>query len=346
MLTEVGKRLPTLVEYAALLLPMEHSNDRSCVNHVGAFTEPEHDRIVPVETSPGRFRFTSGPEFSPRIYRGQTQFHDVCKPSLYRREAVEAMFWVTKTIELGEVLWQHPGVSDLLQLILEDHKFDFNLEAIAQHYGYPTVFLDFSRSKDVAMFFATCVWDKEARRYSPLSSGRAVLYTADLRALIFDPNRKGVLPLGFEPLPRPEVQLAMSVWLDLHENLNDMPWARWEEIELTTKLSGQYFEMFEEGKTLFPVDSFDSCIDALRQERFVSSSALKLALQMGALPRHPHGIDGVMREFEAKNYDVRHCTHGIPAHVSNKLDADWSRRRREYFGRIAFRGVAEHFGGS
>jgi hypothetical protein len=67
---------------------------------------------------------------------------------------------------------------------------------------------------------------------------------------------------------------------------------------------------------------------------------------MGVLPRHPQGIDGVIREFEAKNYDVRQCTHGIPVHVSNKLDADWSRRRREYFGRIAFRGVADHFGGS
>ena len=177
MLTEVGKRLPTLAEYASLLLPIEHADDRSYINQHGMVGDRQHDRIIPVETSPGLFRFMSGPEFCPRIYRGQTQFYEMCKPSLYRREAVEAMFWATKTIEFGEILWRHPSVSDLLQLVLEGHRFDFSLEAIAQHYGYPTVFLDFSRSRDVAMFFATCVWNRETGHYTPSNSGRAVLYT-------------------------------------------------------------------------------------------------------------------------------------------------------------------------
>lgn len=343
MLIESGKRLHNLIEYASLLLPMEHANDDAYVNQCGAFTDPKHDRIYPIETSPGHFRFMSGPEFSPRIYRGQTQFYEQCRPSLYRRDAIEGMFWATKTIELGEVIWEHPGIADLLRLVLEGLRFDFSLEALAQHYEYPTGFLDFSRSRDVAMFFATCARDRETGAYAPLKSGGAVLYTVDLRALIMDPNRKAVLPLGFEPLPRPEAQLALAVWLDLHENLNGMSWVRYEEFEVSPKMSGRYFDMFDGGKTLFPENPLDTHIEALRGRRSISLSALKLALDIGVLPLHPHGIDGVVREFGAKDYDVREDTPAIPQEVMSDLRTDWLRRSSEYFGRIGMRGVGDHF---
>ena len=112
--------------------------------------------------------------------------------------------------------------------------------------------MDFSRSKDVAMFFATCSHDPVTESYFPLQEGTAVLYTADLKRLI--EHRKGsaaFLPLGLEPLPRPEAQGALTVRLNAGENLNDMPWVIREAVEITPELSQHYFDMFNGGENSF-----------------------------------------------------------------------------------------------
>lgn len=342
MLRENGKRLVTREAYAHLLLSMEHERDDLLVNQYGAHTDPEHGVIVPVETAPGRFRFMPGPEFGPRLYRGQSQFFAPCRPSLYRRDAIEGMYWAAKTLELGALLWRHPVCEDFLSWNLEGLTFDLSLEAIAQHYGFPSVLLDFSRSKDVAMFFATCTFDPKAGKYYPTNSGIAVLYTANLRALLLDPKRVGTIPLGFEPLPRPEAQLAFAVPLGLDEDLNHMAWVTAEKIELTPDLSRRYFDMFDGGKTLFPENPVDRQIEALRDSRSVSLSALKMAVTLNILPSHPHGVDGVIREFRAAGFDVPEIAASLDEPTIAAAASDWNNRRESFLNRIRIRGMSEH----
>jgi FRG domain-containing protein len=112
-------------------------------------------------------------------------------------------------------------------LEIEGLKFGFNFQSLAQHYGFPGALLDFSRSRDVAMFFATCGYDEKSEEYYPLNSGKAVLYTIDLRGMILERDPKSIpLALGLEPLPRPGAQKAFGIQLLPGQDLNSKSWSR------------------------------------------------------------------------------------------------------------------------
>lgn len=84
MLIEQGKRLLSVMEYAHLLMPMNFPDDESWINHYGSVSELGIDLLMPLVTSAGRYRFMPGPEFSPRLYRGQNHFFSKCTPSIFR----------------------------------------------------------------------------------------------------------------------------------------------------------------------------------------------------------------------------------------------------------------------
>jgi hypothetical protein len=345
MLIEQGKRLLSVMDYAHLLMPMNFPDDESWINRHGMVSELGIDLLMPIAISAGRYRFMPGPEFSPRLYRGQNHFFPMCTPSIFRREMskVDALYWVAKSIELSAVMDRHPATSDLMAYQIEGLDFALSIEAIAQHYQYPTQLLDFSRSRDVAMFFATCVSDQTGNVFSPLQSGAAVLYTVDLRELILQRGgQTSFLPLGLEPLPRPEAQRALALRLGVGENLNDMPWVQHQEIQITPALSRHYFELFDGGKKLFPCNPFDDHIATLRTNRILPLQALEFGIEQGLLPTHSEGVTGVRNSLKAAGYAVEDRTIDIDESVMQAAANDWAVRKLGYFSRIRMRGVADH----
>lgn len=344
MLLEQGKRLISVMEYAHSLLPINFTDDESWINRYGIVSELEGDLLMPVVTSAGQYRFMPGPEFSPRLYRGQNQFFEKCTPSIFRVNGdVKALYWVAKSIELSAVMDRHPATSDLMAHQIEGLDFALNIEAIAQHYQYPTQLLDFSRSRDVAMFFATCAYDQVNDVYSPLQSGIAVLYTVDFRELILQRGGQGsFLPLGLEPLPRPEAQRALAVRLGPGENLNDMQWVKHQTFEITPALSNHYFEMFDGGKKLFPGNPFDNYIAALRTNCTVPLQALEFGIGQGLLPAHPKGVTGARNALKAAGYAVEDRAVDIDESLVLAATDEWALRKMDYFSRIRMRGVADH----
>ena len=344
MFIEQGKRLISVMEYAHLLMPMNFPSDESSINRYGTVSELGVDLLMAVATSAGRYRFMPGPEFSPRLYRGQNQFFSICTSSIFRlTSGVDALYWVAKCIELSAVMDRHPATNDLMTYQIEGLDFSLSIEAIAQHYQYPTQLLDFSRSRDVAMFFATCAYDQESDVFLPLRSGTAVLYTVDLRELILQSGgQTSFLPLGLEPLPRPEAQRALALRLGPGENLNDMPWVQHQEIEITSTLSHHYFEMFDGGKKLFPDNPFDDYIAALRTNRTLPLQALEFGIGQGLLPAHPEGVTGVRNALNAAGYAVEDRVVDIEESVLQAAVEEWAERKLDYFSRIRMRGVADH----
>jgi hypothetical protein len=219
------------------------------------------------------------------------------------------------------------------------------VHAIAQHYGYPTNYLDFSRSREVAMFFATCAYVADSGTHRPLQSGTAVIYTADLQKLLVDAGRLDMLPLGEEPLPRPAAQSAFAVPLGPDEDLDAMSWVSAEEIAITPELSARYFDMFEGGKALFPDEPFDMHVDRMRRLRTYRPEALEAALSRGMLPPHPCGMAGAMGELTAAGYYA--CSSKVTAtrQTVEASFADWEARRQNLMSRLRLRGVAAHFRG-
>lgn len=343
MLIEQGKRLISVMEYAHSLLPINFPDDELWINRYGMVSECEVDLLMPVVTSAGSYRFMPGPEFSPRLYRGQNQFFEMCAPSIFRvKDDVDALYWAAKSIELSAVMDSHPATSDLMAYQIEGLDFALNIEAIAQHYQYPTQLLDFSRSRDVAMFFATCTYDQANDAYSPLQSGTAVLYTVDFRELILQRGEKcSFLPLGLEPLPRPEAQRALAVRLGQGENLNDMQWVKHQTFEITSTLSHHYFEMFDGGKKLFPNNPFDDHIAALRTNCTLPLQALEFGIGQG-LPAHPKGVTGTRKALKAAGYTVEDRAVDINESLVLAAADEWALRKMDYFSRIRVRGVADH----
>ena len=326
-------------------MPMNFPDDESWINHHGIVSERGIDLLMPIAISAGRYRFMPGPEFSPRLYRGQNKFHPRCRPSIFRPEMsnVDALYWVAKSIELSAVMDRHPATGDLMAYQIEGLDFALNIEAIAQHYQYPTQLLDFSRSRDVAMFFATCAYDQAGDDFSPLQSGAAVLYTVDLRELILQRGgQTSFLPLGLEPLPRPEAQRALALRLGVGENLNDMPWVQHQEIEITPALSRHYFEMFGGGKKLFPDNPFDDHIAALRTNCTLPLQALQFGLEQGLLPAHPEGVIGARNRLRAAGYAVEDRAVDIDESVMQAAADEWAVRKFDYFSRIRMRGAVDH----
>ena len=344
MFTEQGKRLISVMEYAHSLMPMNFPDDESWINRYGIVSELGVDLLMPVATSADRYRFMPGPEFSPRLYRGQNQFFSTCAPSIFRvANDVDALYWVAKSIELSAVMDRHPATSDLMAYQIEGLDFSLSIEAIAQHYQYPTQLLDFSRSRDVAMFFGTCAYDQAGDFFSPLKSGDAVLYTVDFRELILQRGgQTSFLPLGLEPLPRPEAQRALALRLGPGENLNDMPWVQHQAIEITPTLSHHYFEMFDGGKKLFPDNAFDDYIAALRTNRTLPLQALEFGLGQGLLPEHPEGVTGARNALKAAGYAVEDRAVDIDESIVQAAADEWAVRKLNYFSRIRMRGVADH----
>lgn len=324
---------------------MRALEDEIRLNHIGLVTEIDADLLVAIRTSDRYFRFMPGPEFSPRLYRGETAFHDPCVPSVFRDciRPIDRCFAIGKWIELSALMDHHPATRDLKECRIGDLTFDLNIEAIAQHYGFRTRLMDFSRSKDVAMFFATCQYDPRADSYAPMRNGEAVLYTVDLKGLI--DHRKGdasFLPLGLEPLPRPEAQRALAVRLNPGESLNDMPWVNRQELEVTPELSQRYFDMFDGGAKLFPSDPFDEHVQNIRLSKLLPLEALAYGMDLGLISPHPGGADGARDALLAAGYSVELCPLKVDPETVNAALDEWEHKKTDYFSRIRVRGVADH----
>ena len=344
MLKEQGKRLPTLREYASLLLPSSFEIDHCTINQYGAVTDPNSDSVFVVQTSPRHFRLMPGPEFSPRLYRGQNEFYDSCIPSMYRnRKPIDIVYWVAKWLELNFVLNEHPACLWLRELEIEGLRFEFNIQGIAQHYGFPTALLDLSRSKDVAMFFATCRYDNKSNTYYPLKSGKAVLYTIDLREMLLEnEGQSSALPLGLEPLPRPESQKAFAIQLLPGENLNSKSWVRSATFDITERESNRYFEMFVGGQALFPPNSFDDHIQLLRDNNTIPKRTIEMGIENGWLPPHAVGIQAAARELQSVGYIVSAHPHTVQAEAIVAAASDWQQRKAGFLSRMRLRGLGDH----
>lgn len=195
------------------------------------------------------------------LYRGQNREFAPCLPSLFRPNPqlpseAEKFLWRMRLILFHLLLDSYP----IVEHFFKRHNFKIDYEGLAQHYGLLTSTLDLTSNLDIALFFATCWYDREEDCYRPFDDGMehtGILYVfCPMRANEPTPCKvsqylnENITPIGLQPFLRPAVQKGYA--LHMAEGRSTKSWAY--RFQFTCEDSRYFYDMFDEGRALWIYD--------------------------------------------------------------------------------------------
>lgn len=193
------------------------------------------------------------------LYRGQNEEVVPCIPTLYRGNPNDAQVFLQRMrlVQFRRLLKSHPVVTRFF----ERHHFLVNEEGLAQHYGLKTEVLDLTSNLDVALFFATCRYDKNTDTYDYYHDNgehEGILYVFDpvrdnepTPPLHIDKYMNGnITPIGLQAFPRPGAQFGYA--LHIGKGCSTKSWMY--KFTFTSEESKYYYDMFQKGESLWIKD--------------------------------------------------------------------------------------------
>ena len=181
-------------------------------------------------------------------------------------------------------------------------------EPLAQHYGLETDWLDITNDFATALFFATCRWDNDAKKWYPLTKKEmekgvdgdpnktryGVLFhapawrvMAENMTLFSTGSDEGmILPIGYQPFMRCHSQygyaLHMKVSVPLQEKI------AFEKLRFchSERLSQDVYELMDGGRKVYPkegLDDFQDAVDSIKTATHFSETAFLSALEKNGL---------------------------------------------------------------
>lgn len=198
--------------------------------------------------------------FVDSLYRGQTKRHIPMLPAIARgleaktgelcdrpaNDQARIVLRLAQSWWFARELEFHPVASHA-----ESQRLRLDRQALAQHYGVPTGYLDLSDDFDVAAFFATCEKDP-SRGWVPAEEGVGIVYRVALKSLSnpFGEYR----PLGPQPLPRPTEQCAWVTELPITDSFEGWPDVMMMQFRHDKSVGEHFKKKFDAGNALFPPD--------------------------------------------------------------------------------------------
>lgn len=233
-----GENLPNILEVLDILCYEEEKYALRCMNTrlTSVLLGDPHDsdgNLDRVVGEDGRFLFLPKGIINGIYYRGQAKFYDICKPSLLRDKTEKERFVERiKLCEFSILLQKHPssklfveGYGDTLNDgHVESHELFVDEEALAQHYGILTEYLDLTADKWVAAFFACTDYHHtpsgqrdDYAKHTTEDNGVLYIYQ-DIK----EKKYSGELhPVGLQPFSRPVHQAGYVLKMDNGQNFND-----------------------------------------------------------------------------------------------------------------------------
>lgn len=235
------------------------------------------------------------------LFRGQNEEVKPCIPSLYRGNPTDLDIFVERMrlVVFKRLLASHPVIKGFFR----KHNFKVDVEGLAQHYGLKTSVLDLTSNLDVALFFATCWFNKDTGDYYYYDDGKehnAILYVFH-PLLDNEPNpstneenymNHNITPIGLQAFPRPGEQQGYA--LHIAKGNSTKSWIY--RFTFSCKDSKYYYDLFKKKKfmrvkedkliskvaniasqTIFSFDVFNEAFKDYRPKGF-SKTKLKAAL--------------------------------------------------------------------
>ena len=196
-------------------------------------------------------------------YRGESSYHEDCRPSLYRKGMTDADIFIEriKRCEMELMMQQYP-ITDLFANSIHAQApdktwipipFRIGYDGMAQHYGIKTEFMDITLDPWTAAFFAATKYDDATDTYSVIEDTDEYQYGAFyLRNEIPLPNPSlsRIDVVGMQPLSRPGRQSAYVFRMNQGENFNTM--AQKDFFRHDADVNRTIFEHANSGNQLFP----------------------------------------------------------------------------------------------
>lgn len=192
------------------------------------------------------------------IYRGQNQDFGYFKASCQRDE-IGSFKHCKKYIQKQTFLcWytQTPYYKYFISKKFMGGEFALDKEAVAQHYGFATNYLDITLNLEIAKFFAYTYYDEEKGKYFPLEKfdGKTPpCIFSSCSGVFSNPFNTDFVIVGFQILTRPMLQYAMAINLtNPKHNYYDLFVKTFlpEDIKEARKI----YDDFDGGKKIFPQD--------------------------------------------------------------------------------------------
>ena len=282
------------------------------------------------------------PEFTTCLYRGQSQFYEPCRSSLYRASPsrIDRFIADLRVAEFQLLLADHPVVVDFSGWEVMGQRFRIDYEGLAQHYGLQTQLIDFTSNPFVAAFFACCEYDYNAHEYRPVQrvSQEGVMYSYFSALDIGDPDgpeEPFSSIVGLQPLRRPAEQYAWSYRLPKRASLNSLRHITRFSFVHHPAISTKLFEHFEGGTKLFPVDPV-----AEKARQIISTNELSRDAFHMVLARHGCRMKEVSTLKALKRKGIEIIDEPKIAFTSaerEEIAQEWRARQSDLESRIHYR---------
>lgn len=289
------------------------------------------DKFEKIRISKDKFVLIPTAIMYSTLYRGQTQKHPNCLPTLRRQSLTDDELFLEnlKNTEFELLLNTHPVVYG----IFKKNGFVVDYLGLAQHYGLKTYMLDITIDFDIAMFFATCKYDEKTDKYYPQiesDENQGVLYAYstfyNLASENFLSNELGVI--GLQPFKRPAVQKGFSLNLSPGKHFNGVEYT----FSYTPKDSLYYFELFNKGESLWIKDELADRVKLIKNCKYYSLHGLKVAVRRYA-PKGK-GVSYYHDYLHRNGYKLKKEEDLIWAFSQedkNKIAEEWDKSENESF---------------
>lgn len=211
------------------------------------------------------------------LFRGQSEEHPSCIPSLYRGKPTDAEVFTErmKLIEFSDLMDTHPVVNGFFR----KHNFRVDHTGLAQHYKIKTDVLDFTSNLDIAIFFAICPYDEDTDSYTYVDDTKdheAIIYIILPFMCTGSPGNvlgDKIYPIGLQPLLRPGMQRGFAYKLEPEESINGFIC----RFKYTSADSKYYYDRYEQGAKLWTKDDVIEKAEAIVSKTEFSYRVFKKA---------------------------------------------------------------------